>query len=327
MSVKSVLRPLALASVMLAITAGAPEARAETKYVTIGASGSGGTYNIIAAAVAKVVNARLDKVQMTVESTPGGGRGNVRLLGNKQIDFGLATVADAVAAYRGTDAFEGSKLDGLRILLVGTDLPFQFAIKVDSAIKSLSDFKGKKVTTNSSANALKFVPDALKSYGLDKDKSYELIQYSTTEAMEAFKDGRVDAFGSFFFMPASALVDVATTHDVRFLGFDEEHLEKLVATHDIYSPSSIPAGTYPKQDSALIAPAIAVAIFTHEGVDPALVHDVAKAIIDGREDLDKVYKPATSFSLERQRRWVEGAMVPPYHEGSDSLLRELKVLN
>lgn len=327
MLTKTTIRALVLVSGLLALLVNTENAKAETTFVTIGASGTGGTYGIIAAAVAKVVNSSVDRVRMTIESTPGGGRGNIRLLGRKKIDFGLATVADAVAAFRGTGAFEGAKLDNIRILLVGTNLPLHVVVADDSGVSSIAQLKGKHLVTNSSANALTFVPDALSGYGLTKGKDYELTQYSTTEAMEAFKDGRVEGFASFLFMPASALVEVATTRDVRFLEYDKTHLDKFVGKYEIYSRSTIPAGTYPGQDKDLMTPAIAVAIFTHKDVDAQLVYQVAKAILDHREDLAKIYKPATSFSVDRQRAWATSAMIPPYHNGGARLLRDIGILN
>lgn len=309
---------IALTAALLGSSASAQE------YLTIGASGSGGTYGIIAAAVAKVTNANVENMQMTVESTPGGGRGNVRLLGRGQVDFGLASVPDAFAAWNGTGGFE--KTESLRTLLVGTSLPLHLVVSAESGVDSIADLKGKRFVTNSSANAQTFVPQALAAYGLEAG-DYELTQYSTTEAIEAFKDGRADAFASFFFMPAAALVDLGTSHDVRLLGMEQDRIGGMIEEHGIYSAANIPAGTYPDQSETVETPAISVAIYSHDAVDSEAAYKVTKAVLNHQQDLAEVYKPAASFSAERQRQQIQqGDVIPPYHDGAKRYFREAGIL-
>lgn len=317
-----------MALVLAAIlTAGAAEGASAQKYVTIGSSGAGGTYNIIAAAIAKVVNDHADGIQMNVEATPGGGLGNIRLLGQEKLDFGIGTAADAVAAWRGTPPFEKKKLGNLRTVLIGTDLPFHLVVPGDSEIRSVADLKGKKIVTNSSANALTFVPDALAAYGLKKGVDYTLTNYSTTEAVEAFKDGRVAAFASFFFMPATPIVDVGTTKDIRLVSMEPDKVEKLVKSHEIYSRATIPGGTYPHQSEAVPTASILVAIYAHEKTPAETVYKVTKVILEYSKELEAIYKPAASFSLDQQKQQLaRHDIVPPLHEGVSRYLREAKAL-
>ena len=316
---RNALAALALAGAMLAAPAAAQQ------YLTFGSSGSGGTYGIIGAAMSKVVNSGQKDIHMTVEATPGGGRGNVRLLGQGKLDFGLATVPDAVQAWEGGEGYD-AKLDNLRTLLVGTSLPFHLVVLANSDIKSIEDVRGKRVITNSSANALTFVPDALAAAGLAKT-DYELVQQATTEAMEAMKDGRADVFATFFFMPAAPLVDLATSKGIRLLPMQGAPLEKLLSSHKIYAPEEIPAGTYPGMDAALTTASINVAVFTHDKVSEATAYAVTKLLLAHRDELAEIYKPASYFSGERQSQQLgRGQPVPPYHAGAERAFREAGLL-
>ena len=69
------------------------------KYISIGTSGSGGTYAIAGAAMAKVLNQYNPDLSVTIEATPGGGDGNIRMLGKGKLNFGLGTASSAYQAY------------------------------------------------------------------------------------------------------------------------------------------------------------------------------------------------------------------------------------
>jgi TRAP transporter TAXI family solute receptor len=297
------------------------------QFVTIGSSGAGGTYNTIATAMGKVVNDLNPKVRVNVEATPGGGLGNVRLLGQKRLDFGLATTSDAVSAAHGVGAFKNGKLANLRTILFGPQLPLHAVVLDASPIKDIADMKGRKVVTNSSANLVTFVPDTLSIFGLKSGEGYNIASHSTTEAMDAFKDGRVDAFMSYMFMPAAALLDVGTSNKIRFLSMSTDRVKKLAKNEGIYTPATIPAGTYPGQDKDVQTAGIGVALYAHDEVPADVVYALTKAVLESPGQLEKIYKPTVQFSVDRQKRqFAEGDVVPPLHEGARRYLKEAGIL-
>lgn len=292
-------------------------------YVTIGTSGAGGTYGIIGAAVAKVVNRHAGDIRMTVEATPGGGLGNVRLLGRERLDFGLATVDNAFAAYRGIGPFAHDQRRNVRVVLFGTNLPMHVVVPADSPVRTLADLKDKTIVTNSAANASIYVPQTLELYGLRKDVDYKLINVATTEAIEAFKDGRVHAFASYVFVPVAGLLDLATSRPVRFVGLEEEKRKQLVAKLPYYSAGKIPAKAYPGQETDVASTAITGVLLTHERVSADIVYRLVKALLEHPEELREVYAAAATFSLGRQVEKInEGEIVPPWHAGAERYLRE-----
>jgi len=298
------------------------------KYLTLGTSGAGGTYGIIGAAMAKVVSKHGGDVRMTVEATPGGGLGNVRLLGRERLDFGIATVDNAFAAFQGTGPFEKEQRKNIRVVLFGTHLPFHLVVPADSPIRSVADLKGKTLVTNSAANAAIYVPQTLEVYGLKKDTDYKLVNVSTTEAIESFKDGRVHGFASYVFYPVAALLDLTTTRSVRFIGLEAEKRKELLAKHQYYGSGKIPAKTYPGQDAEVVSSTISGVLLTHDKVPADVVYRVTKAILEHPRELREVYAAAATFSTERQAaRLDEGAVViPPWHAGAERYLRERGLL-
>ena len=310
-----------LATVMMVIAAGVSADK--PTFVTLGTSGSGGTYGLIGAAMAKVLNQFGNGVNVTVEATPGGGLGNVRLLGRKRLDFGIATVDNAVAAYEGIGPFEKEQYKNIRLVLFGTDLPFHVVVPGDSPIRQLTDLKGKTLVTNSAANATMYIPETLSLFGLRKDVDYKLLNVATTEAIEAFKDGRVHAFVSYLFMPVAALLDLTTTRTVRFLAMDEAKRRELTGRYTYYGLGKIPAKTYPGQDADIPTTTITGVLLAREEVPKDVVYRVTKALLEHTKDLQETYAAAGTFSLERQAsRLKEGKVVPPWHPGAEQYFKE-----
>jgi TRAP transporter TAXI family solute receptor len=297
------------------------------RFVTIGTSGAGGTYGIIGAAMAKVVNRHGGNIRMTVEATPGGGLGNVRLLGRERLDFGIATIDNAIAAYDGKGPFEKEQRKNIRVMLFGTDLPFHVVVPADSPVKSITDLKGTTIVTNSAANASIYVPQTLELYGLRKDVDYKLINVSTTEAVEAFKDGRVQAFASYVFVPVAPLLDLTTTRTVRFIGVEPDKRRELAAKYGYYSTGKIHAKTYTGQDADVVSTTISGVLLAHEKVPADLVYGVTKALLEHQQELKDVYAAAATFNVERQlARIQEGQIAPPWHPGTERYLRERAIL-
>jgi TRAP transporter TAXI family solute receptor len=322
-------RPVVIAALTLfcVATFAADAAAQGPQFVTIGTSGAGGTYGIIGAAMAKVVNKHGGTTRMTVEATPGGGLGNVRLLGRERLDFGIATVDNAIAAYEGKGPFEKEQRKNIRVMLFGTDLPLHVVVPATSPVKSIADLRGKTVVTTSAANAAIYVPQTFAAYGLKKDTDYKLINVATTEAIEAFKDGRVDALATYVFVPVAPLLDLTTTRSVRFIGVEPDKRKLLTQTYGYYSSGKIAAKTYTGQGSDVESSTISGVLLTHEKISADLAYRVTKALLEHGDELKEVYNAAATFSPERQAaRIAEGAVVPPWHPGTERYLRERGLL-
>ncbi|MFC4271841.1 TAXI family TRAP transporter solute-binding subunit [Sneathiella chungangensis] len=312
-----------ISAIALTVIAFQPGVAMSNEFVTFGASDSGGTYGVIAAAVSKVANVSDGDLNVSVEATVGGGRGNVRLLSKERLTFGLATVADAVNGYRGTGAFEDSKAENLRTVMLGPDLPFHLMVRADSDISSPADLKGKRLVSASAGNALTFVPGGLSGYGLDKD-SYTITQLSGAEAVETFRDGRVDAYANFNFMPSANLSDLATSIDIRILGFDPEKLAELIKSVEMFNESTIPAGTYPGQTDDINVPGIAVGIFTTDSVSDDVVYALTKAVMESNAEMKEMHSMAGTLTKERQGRMLKaGRIIPPLHPGALRYYKEI----
>lgn len=290
-------------------------ANKQTKYVSIGTSGSGGTYGAVGTAMTKVINDHTNIVS-NVEATAGGGNANIRLLGSKQLTFGIATTEAGYSAYRKEGTFAKDDCTNVRTVLFGLENQMHIIVPKESRVQSVSDLRGLRIGTVSSANAEMYVPQVLEAYGISKN-DVKIVLLSTGESAEALKDGNVDAVMGAVIGPSSAYMDLAVSRPVRFLSISEDKIKFLSDKYPYYLPTTIKAGTYKGQDADVKAISIYSALYTHNDVPEDVVYEVTKALLENNDELTKIHPAGASFSLENQKPFLtRGEIIPPLHPGT-----------
>lgn len=292
--------------------------------VTIGGAEAGGTYAIIAEAMAKLLNDKAENILANVEATVGGGDGNLRLLAAKKLELGLAVPPPAYDIYLGIGDWAEEKNPDLRTFLLGIDYVHHVVVHADSPIRTVFDLKGKTMATGSAGNLLRYVPELLAAHGI-QEGDYELSAYSMAESVSLLRDFHVDAWVCLVGAPATVVVDLASQKELRLIEIDPSALPQLPP---FYSKAVIPAQSYPGQDAAVNTAGFSCAIYTHAGVDEQLVYEMAKTILENPDTLKEIHPIPASFTLKRLQALLEGGEpVPPYHEGVKRYLREVGIVS
>jgi len=91
---------LAVGALALAACAPAAGPGQPTKFVSVATAGTGGTYYIVGAGMAKLFNKYLPGVRATSETTAGSVE-NIKLLAAKKVLLALSTSDTAFYAYQG----------------------------------------------------------------------------------------------------------------------------------------------------------------------------------------------------------------------------------
>lgn len=287
---------------------------AQSQFVSIGTSDAGGTYNFMGTAMAKVISKYLPHLKPSVEATPGGGMGNIRLLAKESITFGIAGSDAGYSSYRGEGPFAKEKNENLRTALTGLELQCHFIVLAASKIKSLSDLRGKSIVANSAGNAAIYAPQTLEAYGL-KAGDYKISMMATNEAVEALKDGRVDAILTYAVGPAAAFMDLALRHDVHFLPVAEDKINSMIQKYPYYKKFVMKPGFYPKQPQEIRVSAITSILYTHSKIEEQLVYTFVKALLEHSNELAEIHPAAGAFNIERQKEFLGGTIIPPLHSG------------
>jgi TRAP transporter TAXI family solute receptor len=311
--ITSLISVLSLAS--LAVAAQTP--------VSIASGPSGGGYYIVGAALASVVQKHVPELSVNSEAT-GATSENLRLVVGKESTIGMGMCNDVVSAYQGIRDFENKAATDLRILMAGQTNFFHVIVKADSDIKTLSDLRGKRVSTGP-AGAPFFVPDLLeKVAGLKKGTDYNGQYLGHDQAADALANGDIDCIIATVAYPSGAYSSLAMTQDVRFLSFTDDELAKVEAnfpywrTKDIF----IPKDTY-KNSEDIRTVSVPVWLFADVSTDEDVIYKFVKAICENTEELGKIHPDAGKYSIETA---LNGVSIVPFHAGAIKYFKEKGVM-
>ena len=234
----------------------------------IGTGNSGGVFYVLGAAMAEVINKDSTKLNLTAQATSATSE-NIAFTTAKELDFAFAIYDVVQAAYTGTREYEKSgALDNLRVVMmghVGDVCPIVFK---DSPIQSLADLADNKYSIGVTSGYAGYVLTQAALYGYDIDiesiTNKPVLSYS--EQATALKDGTLDVQMYTGAHPGSAVLDSASTKDIRILGQTEETLKKVLEKYPYFVANTIPAGTYNGVDEDVQVFAVVYCIITNSDV-------------------------------------------------------------
>ena len=308
-------RLAAVAALACSIGSGGGAAAAE--FVTFGGGSTGGTFYVVTAGMARLVDKYVDDVQATNRVTAATTE-NTRLLGREKIQFALTAASGPYAAAEGMPPFEGETYDNVRYMATGYSSAFQIVVLEDSDVQTISDLADKRVGVLVGITAEDWFPRLAELYGISGE--FEEFRLRAGELMTSLRDGNIDVAVYSGSAPTPAITDLATSRGIRFIPVDEaEGQEMISSTHPFFSIGTIPAGTYPglEQDvSSLLNPILLV---THAGVSDDLVYRVSKVLLDEHHDeLSAIHANAGEFNIDNAGQ----SMVVPPHPGAVQFYEE-----
>ncbi|MFO1109645.1 MAG: TAXI family TRAP transporter solute-binding subunit [Bradyrhizobium sp.] len=307
----------------LAISAGLAAAgavEAQQKQVSIGTGDPGGVYFPLGGAVASVLAKALPDLHATVEVT-GGSVDNIKLIAAGQSDLGFTMADAAMDAMQGQDKFRNSKV-ALQTLLVVYPNRMHVVTVEGTGITTLADLKGKRVSTGSPGSATEIMASrAMEAVGLDKDSDIQRERLGVVESVNAIADRRIDAFFWVGGIPTAAIGALATTAGVKMKLIDNaDVVDKMNEKYGkLYSKSRIKGGTYPGYKTDCDVAEVWNLIVTGNRMSDEDAYNIAKTLVEKKDDIVKVHKEAESFSLDNQ---VQDRSPVPFHPGALKYFKE-----
>ncbi|MGE5551695.1 MAG: TAXI family TRAP transporter solute-binding subunit [Bacteroidota bacterium] len=288
-----------------------------TTQLTFATGGTSGTYYPLGGGMAKLWNAKVAGVNVSVQAT-GASVENIRLIAKKQVD--LAYVQNDINhyAYNGIEIFK-EKITDFAVIAALYPEVVQVVVSADSKIKSVADLRGKRVSVGAPGSGVEAnARQILSIYKLDYTKITPLF-LSFAESADQFKNGQCDAFFVVAGVPNSAIQDVAAQHKIRILDFSNQILKKLANEFKFFSSVTIPANTYKGQTRPVKTVAVKATLICRPDLDDELVYNLTKVLF---ENLGEVgHAKAGEISLK-------GAVVgvsTPFHPGALKYFKEMKI--
>ena len=260
-----------------------PAASGKSYTLAMGTGSTGGTFYPLGAAIAKVVGDK-SNVKITVQST-GASVENMRLLGSKEVQLGMASSSVVEDAYKGKDMFK-APIPSLRAIgYLYADIIQVFTI-ADTGINSIADFKGKKIGVGPAGSANEFVSrDLLSMYGLTFN-DITPVKAPYDQMGDQLKDKQLAAAIFQLDVPNSTIQDISMTKSVKFLPIDAG---KVVAKYPYYAKGAIKGGAYKGTPDAVETVVLPALLVTTDNTNPDAIYQLTKAMYEGTKDIAAIY--------------------------------------
>lgn len=295
-------------------TATTPTAPVETKHITIGTASVGGMNYPIGMALAKIWNTNVPGVKAVAIATNGAPH-NIDLLRTNDIDAAVCRAVEANRAINGVAPYP-EKMPWLRALTGGLFLDASQVLAMkDRGIKSVADFKGKKVAVGPVGSGGEVdAKETLAAYGLTyKDVQPQYID--ATQAIDMMNDGLIDGAILGLTLGASAVSELMMSGKVDIIPVSDDAYKKMLVKNPYLQQRTIPKNAYPKQDyEVLTVGSPPDNIVTRVELPEAMAYQMTKSIYENKVELQGVAAVMKEFGEALVVE--EDKMLLPYHPGS-----------
>lgn len=313
MKMKKVLSLVLAAALILALAACGGGSASK---MTMGTGSTSGTYYAFGGVLGQYIKNHAG-IDVTVVSTDGS-KANIE--GIAAGDYQLGTVQSDVMAYAwdGIRSFEtNGKVDSFRVV-AGLYAESVQLITMDPEITSVADLAGKSVSIGAPGSGTYFnAMDVLTAAGLT-EADFQAQYLSFADSTEALKDGKIDAAFIVAGAPTAAVTELCTTNSAYLVPIDGEIGQKVMDSCPFYTTYTIPAGTYPGQETDVTTVTIKATLIVTESASEDDVYNLTKAIFDNIDDITVENGKGAELSVEN----ATSGMTVPFHAGAAKYFAE-----
>lgn len=294
--------------------------------VTVVGGSIGGAWAAMGEGIAEII--RRDYPSSNTGYEVGQEAANVVLVATGDVELGIGHVNLLNMAINGEQPFPRA-LENLRVLcILYGDVAEHIFMKKNDKIASIQDIVDQKyplkVNFNTKdsfmellgASAFDFygaTADAIKSWGGSVD------YMSMGNSIDLMRDGKIEAYSNVIQVPASAVVDAATTLDLQMLSLSDECCNFLNEKFGTYT-TVIPAGAYSFVTEDVQTVAASVCLFCSADMPDEEAYAIVNAIYNNFDYFKSIHSSLANVTLEQMA--ATGSM--PLHPGAQKFFDEHK---
>jgi hypothetical protein len=257
---------------------------------------------------------------LSVQVLPGAGISNVRAVHEGKADIGFGNSITTVDAIAGRAPFKGEHSN---VCNVATLYPqyFQVVVLANAGINSVRDLKGKSLTTQVKGNTGELITQhVLQVAGLTYgDLKVSFGSYNDSVAQ--MQDGHAQAFTLGTTVPSGAVMDLASSRDIRLLDLSSLH-EAMRKINPGYTLVTVKAGTYPKQDKDVQVIGYATHVVASCKLPADSVYAMTKAMAANVKDMAAINKAMATLTPAAMAEDIG----VPLHPGAAKFYKEAGAL-
>jgi TRAP transporter TAXI family solute receptor len=293
-----------------------------TQYLSIATGGMAGTYYPVGGAISSIINANIEGISSTVEST-GATVANCNLIKSNSTELAITAANITYNAFEGIEGFDGKdpikNMAGITCLYPET---VQFVTLEKSGIKSVLGLKGKKVAVGMPGSGTEVMArEIFEVYGMSYDDITEDF-IGSGEVATGLKDNTISAGFIWSGIPTALIVDIASRKKIRIIAIDRDKLDALKAKLPYCADHLIKAGTYHGFNEDVMSVAIPAMLVCSTNLSEDLVYNITKVIFEHTEDLIAAHTRGRDITLET----ALNGMSIPLHPGAEKYYKEVGLI-
>ncbi len=303
-----------------------PALSAEPKMAfSIATGGTGGVWYPLGGSISSVVGKKVPDTVMTAESTTAAVD-NLKLLVNNKVGMAFCDDYQVALTDAGTLPAVSDKKQPVRIVMPFYDQPLQLVTKEGSGIKTLSDLKGKRVSTGAPNSGTEVLAGAiLTGLGLDWNKDITREKLGAKESVDALKDGKIAAAFWSGAVPTSSIIDLAATPGLKLVilpitGAEAEKIMK--ANPSVFHKSLIKKGAYEGITADVETLGTATVLAAMESFPAERVEKILAAIFDSKAEISAIWKGMTDLTPASSVAQISPDVAKLLHPGAQKFFKD-----
>ena len=290
------------------IAATGAHAQDEGASYILATASTGGTYYPVGVALATLVKVKLEprqKIGMAAISSAGSGE-NVRLIREGEAQFGIMQGLYGYYAASGTGPLsEVGPQENLRSVTMLWQNVEHFIVANEAATTgTMSDLAGLKgegmAMGRQNSGTIGSNATILAGFGVNIEEDYDLVFGGYGPSAEALQNGQVKGVGIPAGIPVGAISQLMASagDNVTLLNFTEEQMAQADGGRGLWTPFTIPAGTYPGQEADVQTIAQPNFLATSADLPDEHVYQLTKAIYENLPFLQAIHPATKAMAIE-----------------------------
>lgn len=268
----------------------------------MGTGGTSGTYYPLGGALSQTITDHSNGRISCVAQATGASVENLNMVNMGDMDVAIVQNDTADYAKNGVMFFKKPLKNVVALCRLYPE-HVHVAASVESGIKELADFKGKRVSVGAPASGIEAnsrqILGTLGLYNTEK-KAYDGVSprfLSIAETTTYFKDRQIDAFFNTTGAPSAGIQEILTAQKLQFVEIKGELRDKIIKEYPFFAPAPIPAGTYAGQDKDVETIAVQACLIARRDMSDDDAYAIVKAIFENQQLLATAHAKGKSIQL------------------------------
>lgn len=276
----------------------------------------GGVYAAFGAALCRLLEPDLVRRRQRYQLVRSqGSLGNLRFVRAGVAEIGIAQAELVRAAYNGTGAFAIDRANpNLRILFGAMREEMHIVVDAALPLNSTAGLAGRRIDIGSPGSGTRETAIMLLTAAGRTIDDFEAIAGNPGAQRVIDYCGReVDAFAFMAASPNPVVQDAFARCPSRLVGPSPSALERVISSLPDVEVGTIPAGTYPGQDTAVTTLASTAFVVVDRSLPDTVAERLTRAVFEGQAELRRLHLALSDIDEAALLTPCPGV---PYHPGA-----------